>query len=577
MINFAVKLDESNYRINAVNYVLEINGHKFSIMQNSYPLATLDVRCGVPKTLDDDSGAIPDNEPSIPTLAKVDISDVEAVFVWENTSSLWEKKIYTLTCTMLDYTFEVTVKGHGRVDAVQYFIGDLGTKPYGSTHEFSEGFIPTPDVYSENCYNFTAARDFTGWSNILIPPMFCYAFTCKGYGQRIGFGLVAKRGEHNFNAFDYHTILFERTSTFWLETDQTGHVTVDGEWTAPYILGIFGDDQWEILYQYRDHYFSSGIAKMPKRDLPPRFWHGPIMCTWIEEECELKRNNNSGHTHCNQSINQEFCERMLNTAKNYGLDPKIMILDDKWQDKYGTNFADPGKFPNMREFVDKRHAEGIHVMLWFMFWCAEGVDHDIIVTDDNGNQFIDPSHPKAIAMFDEEVHRMLSSDDGCYDCDGFKFDYAFRLPRGRKVRTHSGKYGVELMYEMMKYLYTRIKLEKPDAISNNNSCHPYFAHICDQSRIHDYGPEFRHNKEMLSIRAKIFSIANPGVLLDTDNSGFNSRRDVLRWQTTQQYIGIPAIYAVSSAPDLKLEVEDYKAIAEVWKRYNKKIDAMYED
>ena len=570
----AVKVAEGVFRVDCPLYGLEINGHEVSVLAGGEVLAVLDVRCGVPQTLDDNSGAIEDAEPDVPVLTGAEITADEAVFTWKNKSSLWNKT-YVLRCNWLRYTFEVTVEGKGRVDAVQYFSGDAAAKCYGSRYEFSEGFIGATNMRNLHNYAFPACHSYDGYSEELVPPMFCYAFRAEACARRIGFGLVAKRGEHNFHKFNYRTLKKNKPypyTRFWLETDQAGHTTVDGKWTAPMILGLFGDDPWEILNQYRDYYFASGIARPYANTDIPRFWHGPILCGYIEQ---LIQQHNLG-VHWMKLANEEFYEGILAKAKHHGLEPGFMIIDDKWQVDYANDVADPEKFPNMRAFIDRRHAEGLKTVLWWKLWDAEGAKPEWCTpTCEEDVVRIDPSNPDYLKMLDENLYRLLSSDEGCYDADGLKIDFGFFNPIGRNVKTHSGKYGVELFYDYLEHIYKRAKEVKADCLMNSSPCHPYFADICDEARIHDYYPRNRNNREELELRTRLYTTALPGVLVDTDNAGFNTRRDILRWLLTQQHQGAPALYAVSGTENSQLDDADFRAIAQVWREYNAKIDAQY--
>ena len=561
------------YTVETPKYGLTVNGHKLIVRAANNPFTVLDIRCSAPMTNETNDGEIPDAEPNFPTLVRVDTAPGKAIFVWENESSLW-KKTYTLTCTYLHFTFHMTLHGHGRVDAIRYFAGNFeNDADLGSDYEFSEGFTPCISWYDHEDYTFKASVCCHRWSVLMVPPMFCYAFRCEGITTRLGLGLAAKRGEHNFHSFDYNVTLNTGRASFWLETDQAGHATVDGDWEAPHIVGFTGEDQWDILRQYSDYYFTSGIAKTKKAAIPPRFWHGPFLCGWIEQMILGMEQ----HTSACDLANEQVYETMLATVRDYGLKPRAVILDDKWQKCYATDEVDTDKFPDLRAFVDRRRAEGLSTLLWFKLWDPEGLDPTLTVTADNGQVCIDPSQPAFRELLHEVMHRLLSADEGCYDCDGFKLDYAFYNPIGRNVKSYSGKYGVELLYDMMADIYSAAKAVKPEALVNCSPCHPYFAHICDQARLHDYEPKNRNNRADLSMRARLFSTAMPGVMLDTDNAAFHSHRDTMEWMLSQPQIGVPDLYAARSFRSCTLDDEDFAAIAQVWDAYNARIDAMYED
>ncbi len=562
---------DNTYIITGATYRLTVAGHLVSVDIGGLNFATLDVRSAVPKTLDDDLGATVDAEPSLPTLTSVTSTANSAVFTWQNASSLWQKT-YTLTCDMLRFKYNITLNGNGRVDEVCYFSGDMSKRPYGSDYQFSEGFNPCVIYYNNEDNYFRASDNCHRWSVLSVPPMFCYAFRCDDSTKRLGLGLVAERGEHNFHAFDYRcSPASSFKSGFTLVTDQSGHVTVDGEWTTPSIIGYGGEDEWDILERYSRYYFTSGIAKPHSSDPAPRFWYGPLVCGWLEQ-CMLYYENGGG---VKERATEELYENIAAKIKKYGLHPSAMIIDDKWMVEYSTAVAHPERFPDMRKFVDRRRADGLSTLLWFKLWDNEGWDEDKCLTSDDGKVKVDPSHPKFLANLDEILHRLLSSDEGCYDADGFKIDFAFHNPIGRKVKTYSGKYGVELLYDYQRYIYEKAKEIKPHALINASPCHPYFAHICDQARLHDYDGRRRDNRRDMMMRARLFSTAMPGVLLDTDNSGFTSYRDTMGWQLAQPFVGVPDLYALRGTERCPLTDEDFAAIAQLWDEYNAVINSKF--
>jgi len=574
MEKFLCKLGEGRYLVQAPMYTLLVEGHIVSVLSDGEPLVQLDIRTAVPRTLDDDSGAIDDFEPSIPVLIKIEEENGHAVFTWENESSLW-KKTYQLKCTWLHYTYHLTVKGEGRVDAVKYFCGDLAGSQKGSGYNFSEGFIPASNMDDLHNYAFPTSKPFHGYSTEMVPPMFCYAFRTEGCAKHLGFGLVAEPGEHNFHSFDYQKTANRkhgRWTGFYLETDQAGHVTVTDHWNAPIILGMTGDGPWEILEQYRDYYYGCGYAKPYPETKRPRFWYGPFVCGWLEQYLQqlVKRGGS-----CTDLCTQELYDSLMEKVRKYDLCPTALFVDDKWQKEYSLCSVDTSKFPDFRGFVDKYHAQGINTVLWFKLFEAEGLKPEWCVTTDDQWIRADVSHPEYLAMLDKALHRMLSDEEGCYNVDGLKIDFAFWNPMGRKVKTYSGKYGVELLYDLLVHIYRKAKEIKPDALINCSPAHPYFAHVCDQARIHDYSDENRNNKEELTLRARVYRTAFPGVLIDTDNAAFNSHRDTMRWQLSQQHVGVPDLYAMTSTPNCPVDENDFWAIAQMWRQYSNKIDAKY--
>ncbi|MBE6598628.1 MAG: hypothetical protein E7638_04215 [Ruminococcaceae bacterium] len=572
------KHDNGTISVKGASYDLLVRGHIVDVIICGTAFASLDIRTAVEKT-NDDLSVTPDVEETVPTLHSLESKQGEAMFKWTGKSSLWEKE-YTLVCTYTRFRFYVKIKGQGRVDSVNYFSGNMAEKGFGSGYEFSYGFVPNKAFSdSEEDYTFRASvncRRSNKTNGFMIPPMHMYSFRCEGIGDRLALGLVAEKGEHNFHNLYYNiSPLYNLRSGFYLTTDQDGHTYVDGEWTAPYIIGYSATDDYNACRKYSDYYFASGIAEARRNTVYPRFWHGPIVCGWIQQGTHaFKENLRNYAPYCQEWVYEDIVEK----CRKNDLHPQALIIDDKWSEEYSNYVVDKERFPDLRAFVDRRHAEGIHTMLWFIMWEAEGwEDKSMWITDDYEHNVLDPSDPRVLENIDKSIERIFSSAEGCYDCDGIKMDFAFMNPKGRGFKTYSGKYGCELLYDYMERIYTKAKEIKPYALINNSACHPYFAHLCDQARLHDYVPQNRRNPEDLSARGKIFSISMPGVLQDTDNSAFVTRRDSMRWQLNQQTVGVPDLYAIDPTPTFDINADDLGAIAEVWREYSAKIDAMYSE
>jgi len=552
--------------IQQAQYSLDIHGHRVSVIIDGCPFAQLDMRTAV-NGLDDAYQTMADVDSMEPELISATEKDHITTLTWKSKSNLWEEKTYTLICDPLRFQYKVTVKGKGRVDSVAYFYGN-GEK---SEYEFQDGFTPCLSYYNQEDYHFKAMVGCHRWSVLMVPPMFAYAFRCEGIARQLGLGLVAKKGQHNFHAFDY-----KAENGFWLETDQHGHTELEDEWTAPAIIGYAAEEEYRAMEKYAQYYFSSGIAEPRKKQDIPRFWYGPIACGWIEQFAR-KDYENAPAFRCCEPLYREYLDR-LHVG---GLDPKILIIDDKWQTEYATDVADKERWPDLRAFVDEQHKKGLATMLWFKVFDPEGLTDGFIEADMAGGAVdppakkIDPSHPAFLKVLDAALERIFGNGADCYDCDGIKIDYAFMNPIGRKFKTYSGKYGVELLYDYMEHIYRKVKSIKPQAIINCSACHPYFAHMVDHARLHDYDPSNRFCREDLMFRAKMYHIACPDSLIDTDNGGYSTHRDTMRCMLEQASYGIPDIYGVSPFHKVTFSEDDLAALSQVWQEYSRNIDAKY--
>ena len=182
----------------------------------------------------------------------------------------------------------------------------------------------------------------------------------------------------------------------------------------------------------------------------------------------------------------------------------------------------------------------------------------------------DPTGEPYRARMRETIHTLLSDEPGCFNCDGFKVDFANCMPLGKYVTPHEPVYGVELLKRMYRLLRDCAKAAKPDALINCSCAHPYFDEIADQVRLHDYDGVLRSAPEVMGYRAKLVRAAMEDVLLDTDSGSTMSHRDFRRYVAAQPDLGVPCLMHVSPAGAVPLDGGDLDLIREAWARWEKK-------
>ena len=130
-----------------------------------------------------------------------------------------------------------------------------------------------------------------------------------------------------------------------------------------------------------------------------------------------------------------------------GYPPGVLMIDDNWQEDYGTWEFSPRRFQDPKGMIDKLHAMGFKVMMWMCpFVSADSADfrqlaqEGLLILDPQKTQNIlwantknkaavirwwngasaclDLSNPKAQAWFKEELDYLVEE----YGVDGFKFD-----------------------------------------------------------------------------------------------------------------------------------------------------------
>jgi len=511
----------------------------------------------------------------------------DGTFTWTAKTSLWSKT-YSLTCDPDGFTYSVTVKGSGAMGRIHYFADgssiaankdDRRIPERHSTYEFYENYSPNPSPFPRNAHRRTAGISMESPLTILSPSPFVFSYTTWDVNTRFGMGLIAKEGQYGFTHFDHLTTKRGEQFFFHLSTNLEGHTKVNGEFTLPAIRAFFGESDMDIVKKYCDYHFTEGLCRKSKnRDNMPRWWYGPIVCGWHEQYTLMENGIPQ-----KEYATQEVYEHIAAEIERHNIRPTILIIDDKWQRAYGDCLPNPEKWPDLRGFTDKMHAKGIHTLLWFRMWGGEGLPEDELLDlppeydDWEYGPYADPTSEAYRKHLKEIFYHLLSSDEGCMNCDGLKLDYTSVISHCKATKSKGGLFGVELAKNLYKLVYDTAKEIKPDCLINASPAHPYFDEVCDMARLHDCSWEIRDQSSRMTERAEIFRTALPGVLIDTDSVNYASRPDAMRYFRTQPKIGIPDIYQFSNSCHITLTDEDWKEIEKIFNDYSDETDRIFSE
>ena len=477
---------------------------------------------------------------------------------WTVRSSNWQKKQYVLSAEGSAIVLRVKVQGQGKLGKLRFFPEDNG---HGLRlgYDVSRYLLPVA---------LGGAQATPQWRNTLesaaielgymTPPLLAFPFAGTMPGS-CAIGLAPQSGHYNV---DHFTCEFSSFHEGLFSTDFLGYTQVNGEYELPALTFTAGADEFAALAAHVQWLYEFGGCRHPDRSHSPRWWLGPFFCGWGEQANLTPDNVYAGANQANYAI-------MSQRLDDLGLKPTAIIIDDKWQSHYGQLLPDPAKWPDLRAFVDREHAKGRRVLLWVKSWDNEGLDAEECVHCLCTPYGADPTSPAYRRRVAETMHRLLSADAGCFNCDGFKIDFANCMPLGKNLVTRQpGVYGIELLKRMMKLLYDSAKAVKPDCLINNSCAHPYFAEVTDQCRLHDYPGQLRSLWEVREFRARLFRTAFPGISVDTDDPSSSSRNEMLDYLRRAPELGVPDLYSLHG----KLSDDDLREVARIWADYGRKLE-----
>lgn len=508
-------------------------------------------------------------------VLSAEFDEAQNTFRMRVRSTAWQEKEYRFRFAPDGVFAETEVHGQGRVGEIRYFGGKWQGDMLGaSDFEFCEYFVPISDFFSAEHRIYNSIEDFHSYFDLLVPPLYVYAFRTLGVCERLSMGLIGRENDWNFMKFDYHKRPNRGRKGFYLSTDFEGHKEVTGSFITPAVRIETAPDNMAAARQYAAWFYESGTVQ--KRDYSdvPAWWWGPMACGWREQYAL------GGGSEPDVQATEENYRAFADKLCAAGLCPRILIVDDKWQAEYGSAEPDPAKWHDMRKFTDDMRARGIHTLLWFKLWAAQGLDDALKIPESdatpygktmsfNEGPYADPSNPAYRAALEKIIYRLLSDDPGCIGADGFKLDFAFMMPRGRRARSHSGAYGTQLLLELLRMIREIAKSVKPNALINCSPCHPIFAGIPDQCRLHDYDDAMRGYEEEMAFRRDLFEAAFPGVLIDTDSPCYGSKRSSMRAALFQSRIGIPDLYRISPDADFSYTAQDLAVLRTAWDEYRR--------
>ena len=535
------------------DFTVSVGEDTFTVTRNGIDWVTLPVRCCV------DRAGSADEDENILSFRE-EQRDGTWIFTWTTVSNNWREKQYVLKVTEQAFLFTIVLKGQGAIEKIRYFTDADKTR-----YEVAGYVMPHANHTNKmgNTRLITENEQIRLW--YAAPTMYVYPFYVEGEPGSLGLGLVAKPGQYNFDVFHY-------VSPMQFSLPLYHRTVVEGSYETQGILGLFADSEEQIFRDYTRWHFENGYAN-PHQGEIPAWWKRPIYCGWGEQMVYKVKDNLDLQR--DAATQKNYTEMMAKLEKEH-LNPGSIIIDSKWQTTFGGLELDTEKWPDMRKFVDEQHAKGRKVILWIKSWDPEGLSYAECIKLLCNGVAADPTSPAYIGRVKDKFYKLLSSDEGCYDCDGFKVDFVNCIPQCGDSQTHTGICGVELIKAWMKLVYDTAKAIKPDALVNTSCAHPYFTENVDMPRIHDYMSQQRSAVSVMNWRKEIFSAANPGMPIDMDSGGIGSKRDFHRYMRYQAENGVPTLYWLNATGCTPLECvpfdeEDFDVIRECWNSYEEKL------
>ena len=250
-------------------------------------------------------------------------------------------------------------------------------------------------------------------------------------------------------------------------------------------------------------------------------------------------------------------DRWLAIAAREKLPIGTIILDLGWMRGYGDFEPNPRHFSDLRAYIDKLHARGLHVLLWIPMYEATGTLFNLDKTrsdvaanhpgwlvhtrEGKLTDIFDYTNPDARDYLRSRIHYMLSSDPLGLNADGLKVDFIDRLPSPAVSTFHDPSWGIgeAMNAKVMELIYTSAREIKADAFIDSSFMNPLFHAWQDVIRLND---DVSNAVETYWWRAWAASVN--GVRLIDGDDWWAMERYLVPLTLAKSAWGIPNLYAL---------------------------------
>jgi hypothetical protein len=392
-------------------------------------------------------------------------------------------------------------------------------------------FTPEPDIYHSKTSAMVEERQDVDGQRFFAPaPLNLSVQTRAGW---FSVGLCRLPDATGFRLQGSHMFIGYPWSKMKLPPEQL-------YWITP-LCFTFNQSEWDGISNYRKYLLQNKYV----RDVPiekkhiPDWWMDPLICTWSQQCIDTVAQASPRFT------SDWVKQYVLGQEKALGLSRFTIIIDDKWQRKYGDPRPDQSRFGKMRELIVWIHRRGHKVLLWWRCWFGEpGSLPDEMGLLDRG--YIDATHPNIDKYVRQSMRTMLGNGAGELDADGFKVDYIFdvRDPVTAIYAQPSLGVGLREVYRLASMWYREAKKVKKDCLITFSGPDPHFSLVQDMSRINDAGRDSLQRQ----YRARVSALSSPNVLIDGDGADmFVSLADY--HHVISSSYGTPSLYSFTAFSD----------------------------
>lgn len=313
---------------------------------------------------------------------------------------------------------------------------------------------------------------------------------------------------------------------------------------TPLVMAVAAD--WmQCMATYVAALRTQGYAPAPRAHLPQAAFY-PQYDTWGDQATRR----------CLLSGLDERCLRgMLADLLASGLRPRLFVIDDQWEERYGSFRHDARRLPHFQEFLDEVRSHGMEIGLWTAFArCQDpralGLSDDALLQGPDGRPFtlrigkrswclFDPTSPEAVAYLREAAHALVST----YRPRLLKLDFGYELPTPDLAAPHDPTWaGERLFRRLLEVFVGAVRQADPDVAILYYALSPLVADLVDLCALDDLWMSRGRYHGGFARRAFLASLCGVTGLVPYGSSGYDWRSAKDIWMDTA-VIGVHGVIA----------------------------------
>jgi hypothetical protein len=313
----------------------------------------------------------------------------------------------------------------------------------------------------------------------------------------------------------------------------------------PLVVAV-ADDWYEAGLRYFDALRGEGFA--PTRDAADApasaFW--PQYDTWGDQgarRCFLER------------FDEPHLREIYRDFRQSGLRARLFVIDDKWEDVYGSMSHDTSRFPHFIQLLDEIRADGHEIGLWTAFprcedFRALGLTEASVLACPDGTPYVehqrkrswyvfDPTDPAAAAHLRQRARHLIET----YRPALVKIDFGYEIPTPDVAGPHDPRFGGERLFQLfLEIIVGEIKRVDPGVTILYYCVTPLFGRYIDQCGMDDLWMSRGAYADGFARRALLASWCGAFGMVPYGSSGYDWRSAAEIWLDSA-IIGTPGVIA----------------------------------